>query len=112
VTARAPHATPWIEGKPSPLNANDFLQVRLFIAHLRPDQKLSQHQMAALLGVACNTYSKWERGYQPPPPFACRAVELLLYVTLANKGHFKGESHAMALLARFTRDAGKGEANA
>ena len=65
--------------------------------------------MADLLGVACNTYSKWERGYQPPPPFACRAVELLLYVTLANKGHFKGESHAMALLARFTRDAGKGD---
>ena len=63
--------------------------------------------MADLLGVACNTYSKWERGYQPrrrspAAPSNCCSM------TLRQQGATsKAKSHAMALLARFTRDAGR-----
>lgn len=47
------------------------------IAHLRKHLKLTQTQLAGLLGVHMITVSRWERGASEPPPYNQQQLEML-----------------------------------
>lgn len=62
-----------------------FASVRAFLAFNSPGAKLNQEEMAGLLGVVPNLYSKWERGGETgnsSPAVAMSAVTLLIKLSI------------------------------
>ena len=86
----------------SHMDQSMFSALRAFLAEMEPTKTLNQDAMAALIGCkTSNTYSKWERGDQPPPSTVCRAMEFLLYYTLVKRGEFVSEADAFEKLIDF-----------
>lgn len=67
------------------LSQDHFASARAFLAYNSIDAKLNQEEMATLLGVVPNLYSKWERGGETgntAPAVAMTAVVILIKLSI------------------------------
>ena len=71
-------------------NQDHFAIARTFLGWISPEAKANQEDVAKMLGVMTNLYSKWERGGETgnkAPAIAITAMRLILKLVIAGIDH-------------------------